>query len=184
MTENKPGNPDFLERKSGLLRLLAMLELWSSVVFLSGLIILVVLQVFTRFVLNNPLVWTEELARFVFIWFVFCAAAFVTGRRKNITVILYGAKRIGPRAISIIETFAHVLIITASVFMIFGGVQLMARTAGVVWPATQIPVSFVYLIPLISFILIAFHSLLNAYLSVRYWEQFEDEADDITKMGV
>lgn len=38
---------------------------------MSIMIINVSLGVFYRYVLNNPLVWTEELARFLMIWFAF-----------------------------------------------------------------------------------------------------------------
>ena len=50
------------------------------------LIFACVLQVFTRFVLNNSLSWTEELARYAFIWSNFLGAAICTQKESHATV--------------------------------------------------------------------------------------------------
>ena len=53
------------------------------------LILSCVLQVFTRFVLNNSLSWTEELSRYTFIWSNFLGAIFCTkkGTHAVVTII-------------------------------------------------------------------------------------------------
>jgi TRAP-type C4-dicarboxylate transport system permease small subunit len=55
----------------------------------SILIIACVLQVFTRFVLNSSLSWTEELARYTFIWSNMLGAVLCTKNKSNakVTVI-------------------------------------------------------------------------------------------------
>ena len=50
------------------------------------LIFACVLQIFTRFVLNNSLSWTEELARYAFIWSNFLGAAICTQKESHATV--------------------------------------------------------------------------------------------------
>ena len=53
------------------------------------LILSCVLQVFTRFILNNSLSWTEELSRYTFIWSNFLGAIFCTkkGTHAIVTII-------------------------------------------------------------------------------------------------
>ncbi len=45
-----------------------------AVALLSVLVVLVTAQVFMRYVMHSPLVWSEELARMSFIWFAFIGA--------------------------------------------------------------------------------------------------------------
>lgn len=49
-----------------------------------------VLQIFFRYVLNNPLRWTEEATLIAFIWTVFWSAAFMVNIREHVTFdVLY-----------------------------------------------------------------------------------------------
>jgi TRAP-type C4-dicarboxylate transport system permease small subunit len=43
------------------------------------------LQVFTRYVLNDPIAWTQEFVLIVYIWIVFWCGAFLLREREHIT---------------------------------------------------------------------------------------------------
>jgi TRAP-type C4-dicarboxylate transport system permease small subunit len=43
------------------------------------------LQVFTRYVLNDPITWTQEFVLIAYIWIVFWCAAFLLRERDHIT---------------------------------------------------------------------------------------------------
>ena len=59
----------------------------TGLVVLFGLIIVcVVLQVFYRYVLNNPLIWSEELAKLAFIWMIFLGLCLAERERVHIVV--------------------------------------------------------------------------------------------------
>jgi TRAP-type transport system small permease protein len=49
---------------------------------------IVFLQFFTRYILNDSLAWTEEIARYGLMWVVFIGAAMVTRRQAHIGVEL------------------------------------------------------------------------------------------------
>ena len=49
---------------------------------------IVFLQFFTRYVLNDSLAWTEEIARYGLIWVTYIGAIMVTRRHTHIAVVL------------------------------------------------------------------------------------------------
>ena len=63
-------------------------EDWLAFVIFWGLAFIVFLQFFTRYVINDSLAWTEEIARYGLIWVVFIGAAMVTRRNSHIAVEL------------------------------------------------------------------------------------------------
>lgn len=50
------------------------------------LVCLVTWQVITRFILSNPSTYTEQLARYTFVWVVLINAAYVFGRREHMNI--------------------------------------------------------------------------------------------------
>lgn len=63
-------------------------EDWLAFVIFWALAIIVFVQFFTRYVLNDSLAWTEEIARYALIWVVFVGAVMVTRRNSHIAVEL------------------------------------------------------------------------------------------------
>jgi TRAP-type C4-dicarboxylate transport system permease small subunit len=64
------------------------LEDWLAFAIFWGLAFIVFLQFFTRYVLNDSLAWTEEIARYGLMWVTFIGAAMVTRRNSHIAVAL------------------------------------------------------------------------------------------------
>src|ERR1700704_6059146 len=63
-------------------------EDWLAFVIFWSLAFIVFLQFFTRYVLNDSLAWTEEIARYGLMWVVFIGGAMVTRRNTHIAVEL------------------------------------------------------------------------------------------------
>lgn len=54
------------------------LEIALMVVFLDAFMINILLQIITRVLINQPLSFTEEVSRYLFIWMVFLALPYST----------------------------------------------------------------------------------------------------------
>lgn len=167
----RPSDADYPEQRSRPYRWLVRAEIVVAILLAAVLLGLVALQVFTRFVLHAPLIWTEEVARFVFVWFVFVSATFVTSRRKQIVVQLFSARRSG-RVMAGIDAFAALLGAVTAAVLAYGSVLMMQHSARLVLPASNIPQSIFYASAAVGFVLIAVHSLVNVYLSIRYPAQY------------
>lgn len=74
-------------------------EDWLAFAVFWTLGIVVFAQFFTRYVLNDSLAWTEEIARYLLMWVTFIGGAIVIRRRTNIAVEMlehFLPDRLGP----------------------------------------------------------------------------------------
>ncbi len=73
------------------------------------------LQVFTRYVLNDPVTWTQEFVLILYIWIVFWCAAFLLHEREHITFdMVHVSLPPGPRRILAIVLTGLILVAFAS----------------------------------------------------------------------
>jgi TRAP-type C4-dicarboxylate transport system permease small subunit len=90
MSENNPptGVQRLIEAKDAEVVIERHPEDWLAFVIFWSLAFIVFLQFFTRYVLNDSLAWTEEIARYALMWIVFIGGAMVTRRNSHIAVEL------------------------------------------------------------------------------------------------
>src|ERR1700712_3823640 len=65
-------------------------EDWLAFALFWALAGIVFLQFFTRYILNDSLSWTEEIARYGLMWLAFIGGAVVTRKKTQIAVELLG----------------------------------------------------------------------------------------------
>ncbi len=123
------------------------------------LVIDVLWQVFTRFILKNPSTWTEELAVFMLIWVSLLGAAVALGRGAHLGIDYFVGKL--PARIRVFtEVFAFLCVALFSfTVMILGGVELVVDTLRLeqISPAINVKVGYVYLaVPISGFFLVLY----------------------------
>ena len=74
----------FTKFKHGMNRLLA----WIAAALLITMSVLVIYQVFTRYVLNSPSDFTEEIVRYLLIWTGFIGAAYGFSTRQHMALLI------------------------------------------------------------------------------------------------
>src|SRR6185295_9208273 len=78
-------------------------EDWLAFVIFWSLAFIVFLQFFTRYVLNDSLSWTEEIARYGLMWVTFIVGAMVTRRNSHIAVeLLSNLMPAGPARVALL----------------------------------------------------------------------------------
>lgn len=133
---------------------------WIVIVLMAIITINVLWQVFSRFVLQNPSSFTEELARYMLIWIGILGAAYVAGQKLHLAIDLLSTKLMG-KSKSVLEIFIQLCIFIFSFFvMVIGGLRLVYITLQLnqISAALQIPLGYVYLVLPISGILMMFYS--------------------------
>lgn len=117
------------------------------VVLISGsffvLIFACVLQVFTRFVLNSSLSWTEELARYAFIWSNLLGAALCVKNKSNAVVTVITDK-LSVKNKKRFNVMANMCVVFISCIIAIYGLQVAYAVRTQLSPALRLPMSFVY----------------------------------------
>lgn len=131
-------------------------------VFIFAILVVDVLgQVFSRYILNTSFAFTEELARFCLIWLSILGAAYLNAKREHLSMdFLYQkfSKKNQKKALLAIELL---IILFAVVVMIIGGFNLVYTTLhlGQLSGTLRIPLGYVYGILPFSGLLIIFFSI-------------------------
>lgn len=66
-------------------------EIFLSIT-LGGIFLVLVLQVFFRYCMNSPLIWSEELARYLFVWMTMIGLGYNVRHNNNISMTLLYVK--------------------------------------------------------------------------------------------
>ncbi len=136
------------------------------VIIFSIMVINVLWQIASRFLLGDPSSFTEELARFSLIWLTVLGAAFVVGSHGHISMDYFYQKAspTGRRRMMLVVYGA--VIAFALVVMVIGGSQLVYTTLylGQKSAALQVPLGYVYTIVPISGLLMTLYTIRNASL--------------------
>lgn len=123
------------------------------------MVVNVLWQVFTRFVIGNPSSFTDELARYLMIWVGLLGAAYVSGKNGHVAIDVLSNKLSETRQ-KVLNNFVHILVIVFAVLvLLIGGFRLVYITAilGQHSPALHIPLAVVYsVIPLSGLLIIFF----------------------------
>lgn len=110
------------------------------------------LQVVMRKVFNNSLSWSEELARYIFIWMVFIGISYGAKQRKHLKIDVF--LNIFPKKFrAFIIVFADVIV------LVFGGIVVFAAyitvskylQVGTASPAVHIPYWFIHSAPIVGY---------------------------------
>ncbi|MEO9968148.1 MAG: TRAP transporter small permease [Reichenbachiella sp.] len=129
---------------------------------LLGLMVLNVLwQVASRYLLNDPSAFTDELSRYLLIWVGLLGAAYASGKGMHVAIELLERalsekqKRFQKLTIQVIITVFSILVLTV------GGTRLVLISfeLGQTSSAMQLPLGYVYLSLPLSGLLIAYYSL-------------------------
>jgi TRAP-type C4-dicarboxylate transport system permease small subunit len=113
-----------------------------SGVFFASVLLLVLVQIFCRYILNSPLTWSEELARYLFVWVVFLGASTAIKSRSHTRFSLL-LQRLPERGQRILVIVGNMSLLPFLAILIYQGSHLAVRGLEVRTPGLGIPFFFV-----------------------------------------
>ncbi|MEG2565186.1 MAG: TRAP transporter small permease [Acinetobacter sp.] len=140
-----------------------------SVTVMVALVVCVVWQVFSRYVLNQPSTLTDELARFLMIWVGLLGAAYTVGAQRHLSIDLL-AMSLNKRKQAMLSMLINLLIFAfAGSVIVTGGLKLIDKTLSTsqVSAAMQIPMGYVYIILPLSGAIMMFYALWFIYQGIQ-----------------
>lgn len=138
-------------------------------VLMAGMVINVLWQVFTRFILRHPSSFTEELARYMMIWVGLLGSAYATGRKSHLALDLITAHLHGARKRTS-EIIIHAVVLLFALGVLVGGggrLVWIQLSLGQQSAALQWKLGYVYLAVPLAGVFIVFYSLVALLDAVR-----------------
>ena len=121
-----------------------------------GMVVVVFLQVVNRYVFNSPLSWTEELARFLFVWLTFLGAFWALVNKNHIGVNSL-VTHFSFNVQKVLSTIIVILIFGLSTVISIVGIQTILETTNTYSPALNISLSLIYAsIPVSTFMMLVY----------------------------
>lgn len=119
-----------MKKKSFLETLLSFIvraiDVLSIVMFI--IIFLVAMaQIVMRWVFHNPLTWSEELIRLMFVWICYLGWTMASRKSSHIRITAVVSK-LSPTPQKILETFNNIVTILFSIFMVVFGIEMTRRS--------------------------------------------------------
>ena len=140
---------DLQQIKDKLVRILE----YGVMAAMAALVIDVVWQVFTRYVLGRQSSWTEELATMLLMWGALLGAAVGFARKAHLGVD-YLVNKLDPASRRLVALYVHLATLLFGSVMVWGGWKVVSGTLATnqVSPALGLKMGYVYLaVPISGF---------------------------------
>jgi TRAP-type C4-dicarboxylate transport system permease small subunit len=135
-------------------------------IIMFSLVLVVFTQVVLRYVVRTSLPWTEEMARYLFIWLIFIASS-VAVKKKQLLGIDFLVIHFSENTQRHLNILSLVLSLVFSVVVILKGCDLINRSRDQISPMLHMSMSFIYIIIPMSYLIIGLLFLWQLYNSFR-----------------
>ncbi|MBC9867024.1 MAG: TRAP transporter small permease subunit [Opitutae bacterium] len=141
------------------------IDIWFLQFSIVALIVLSVLQVFSRYLLNAPLSWTEEVSTWFLIWMTYVGAYSLLNRDTHARVEIID-ELFGKRIARWLHAFWDFVIGVFLVVLAYAGIRLMEITAYDKTPALRVSYAVILCIIPIAAILMLVTILGRIYRTI------------------
>jgi TRAP-type C4-dicarboxylate transport system permease small subunit len=134
----------------------------------AGMFGCVLVQVVLRYAFDRPLVWSDELARYLFVWCAFLGWIIAARRRSHLAISVL-PDRCGPHGRALFGLVASAAALAFAVLLLFYGIRITARNLDIGTVALFFSFGVVYaIVPLAAFA-VGIYAVVDA---IAAWQQF------------
>lgn len=137
-----------------------LLHVLAGVSFIA-MVALTCWQVFTRYVLQNPSSWSEELVSYLFAWASLLGASLVTGERGHMNIPIL-VEKLSPSMQRTLGIFGELVAFAFSlIILVYGGVQITQLAMGQMTSSLGVAVGVFYVVMPLCGVLNMIYTVLN-----------------------
>ena len=137
-----------------------------AVAAFAGMFACVISQVFFRYFLDDPLVWSDELGRYLFVWASFLGWIIAARRRSHLSIDMV-ATRLGPRGKAVLRAIGALAAIAFAGILAWYGVQIARRNLDVETTTLFFSMGAVYAIVPIAAVAVGVYALVDLRAALR-----------------
>ncbi|HAP54561.1 MAG TPA: TRAP transporter small permease [Spirochaetaceae bacterium] len=127
-----------------------------------------------RYVFNSGILWSEEMALLLAVWFIFISMGLGIKQKLNIVINLVPREKIPLWLNKLLDLLAEIIVIFVGVIMIIYGARLVGFTMTSIMPATKWPAGILYVVvPFAGLI-----TTLEAILHIVGWDTYDKNVDE------
>lgn len=129
--------------------------------------VLVLWQVFTRYILGDPSMFTEELVLIILVWTAFLGAAYAFGTREHMSLVFLKDKQSGIRKKIVMVIIDLFILGFASVILIYGGYTITESVINVNTPILGVSRGLIYVATSVSGVIIVIYQIINIIEDIK-----------------
>jgi TRAP-type C4-dicarboxylate transport system permease small subunit len=131
-----------------------------TVLCVATFVVLIILQVFFRFVLNSSITWSEEVVQFLLLWSVMLGSAVASDRQGHIALDPL-REHLSPAGFRMLQWFAGSCTLAFCACLVFYGIRFIGRVGAMTASASDLPMAYVYAAMPVGAVLIGFFTFIH-----------------------
>lgn len=157
------GNKEGKGKAGGIFRLPLELSLCGILV---AIVLVTFIQVLFRYIFRLSLSWSEELARYLFLWLASLAAAYAF-KTKSHFALTFLVSRLGKKPRAVIETVVALIVSVFLAVFLWKSVEYTVSMAGQVSPSMQMSMAVPYSSLIVGSVLMLYYVLRNWWRDIH-----------------
>ncbi len=142
-------------------------EIWGVILFV-GLTAVISLQVLSRYVIQEPFLWSEEAGRFLLFWVALTGAAISVKRKRHFVIDFFKIESVKKKSIRIsLQIFPDICILLIGLIMVIYGYQYCQDGALRMGRLLVISMKYVFAAIPISGVTIIIYSVFNIIETIK-----------------
>jgi TRAP-type C4-dicarboxylate transport system permease small subunit len=139
---------------------------WFLAILMTAMVVIITAQVWYRFILNNPLSWSEEAGRYLFVWISFMGAAAGVRYQVHLGIDLMD-KLLSPAAYRIVVVLVNLIIQIFLLVIIYWGFTILGIIRFQESPSMHISMRYPYMAVPVGGIFMLINSLRVMTAAIR-----------------